>query len=330
MWALPQPASRRSAFGVSPSREMRRTCPEERAGDAGVGETRRHRRRNRSKNCKTLRQDSKREQLRREQRTLLAQQQWTLAQRQQGGASASLESDSQRLLRQIDEINRRLSLLDSASLVSRQNARAAALRMMQMYHQFTCRGYTPANNVAHGDQATRFMRSVFVEDLLCPDFTGLTVFLQQWESLSLYHASLTVETKGLEVLPTETAALSAPRGRYSDDLFVIKSFGTTTLRISRTTIECVFPHILPDEPLVQWLIGKEYSFSYTMVVHINSEGRIFQLESRVDLTSALLNLLHDPFVTVKMIEATTMTKGGSLLVQKEVREAQNVIENGFL
>uniref|UniRef100_K3WS18 Uncharacterized protein n=1 Tax=Globisporangium ultimum (strain ATCC 200006 / CBS 805.95 / DAOM BR144) TaxID=431595 RepID=K3WS18_GLOUD len=330
MWALPQPASRRSAFGVRASREACRAGPEECADDAGASETRRRRRRNRSKNCKTLRPNSKRG-----PRALSAQQQWALTRRQQDGEStslesSSLESDSQLLLRQIEEINRRLSLLDSVTLVSRQNAYGAALQMMQMYHQFTCRGYMPANNVEHGEQATQFLRSVFAEDLRCPDFTGLTVFLQQWESLSLYHASLMVEPKGLEILPTKTVALSTWRGRYRDDAFLIKSFGTTTLRISRTTIECVFPHILLDEPLVQWLIGKEYSFSYTMIAHINSEGRIFQLESCVDLTSALLNLLHDPFVTVKMIEATKMTKGGNLLVQHEVREAQNVIENGFL
>lgn len=113
-------------------------------------------------------------------------------------------------------------------------------------------------------------------------------------------------------------------------MFVVRSVGTTMMRISRRTLECVFPHVLSDESLVQWLIGKEYAFSYTLVMYVDVSGKVFQLESRIDLTSALLDLLHDPFATIKMIMATAMTRTGSLLLQREVRDVQNTIENGFV
>lgn len=281
--------------------------------------TRRHRR-PQSKNCKTQRK----QQVGRSLPELPLLDTELAVDDTSGEQEAALETDLERMRRQIGALDRRLTLLDSVALVSRQNAQAAALQMMERYHQFTCRGFAMID-----EPTTTFMRSLFVEDLRSPDFTGLAVFMQQWEHLSVYHSSLSVETKGLDVLPTET--LAGGNGRYSDDVYVIKSFGTSSYRISRKTIECIFPRVLHDEPLVQWLIGKQYACSYTLVVHVNSEGRIFQLESKVDLTSALLDLLHDPFVTLKLVEASTMTSGGNLQLHNSgVREAQNTIENGFL
>ncbi|TYZ60153.1 hypothetical protein PybrP1_000513 [[Pythium] brassicae (nom. inval.)] len=229
--------------------------------------------------------------------------------------------DVEQLREQVAALDRRLSLLDSVALVARQNAQAAALRMMATYHQLTSRGYDATRDTA----TTGFMHALFTPDVRSMDYTGIDVFLQQWEQLSRSHASIRVDTASLEVLPTE----SLPRSS-GGDVYVVRTAGTTTLRISRRTLETVFPHVLSDEPLVQWLIGKEYAFSFTVVVHVNAAGKVFQLESRVDLTSALLDLLKDPLVTVKMITATNMTRAGNLLLHNEVREAQNTIENAFL
>lgn len=329
--ALLHPSARRSVFSLSAQRIAFGTSatsddasPATLPTAAAVRPRPRRRRRPQSKNCKTQRRQQQQVgKLLPEPPSAQDSHRRTAA---EGGeheqAQTALETDLERMRREIAALDRRLTLLDSVSLVSRQNTQSAALQMMERYHQFTCHGFAMIDS-----PTTRFMRSLFVEDVRCPDFTGLHVFMQQWEQLSMYHASLSVETKGLDVLSTETLA----GGRYSDDVYVIKSFGTTTCRISRKTIECIFPHVLHDESLVQWLIGKQYAFSYTLVVHVNSEGRIFQLESKVDLTSALLDLLHDPFVTLKLVEASTMTSAGNLQLHNSgVREAQNTIENGFL
>jgi hypothetical protein len=85
------------------------------------------------------------------------------------------------------------------------------------------------------------------------------------------------------------------------------------MQISRTTFKRVFPHILTDETLVQWLIGKTYSFSFKLSTYADARSsRVFQIESKVDLTSALLDLLQDPFATIFMVESTTMSKHGDL------------------
>lgn len=322
MLALLHPSARRSVLSLGAQRTALGTSISasddtgQPARTIGVERPRvQRRRRPHSKNCKSQRKQ--------QQQTVSRPQPSSSLATADGEHEAALETDLEHVRCEIAALDRRITLLDSVALVSRQNAQAAALQMMERYHEFTCRGFARID-----EPMTTFMRSLFVEDVRCPDFTGLRVFMQQWEQLSVFHASLSVETKGLDVLPTETLTTT---GRSSDDVYVIRSFGTTTCRISRKTIECIFPHMLVDEPLVQWLIGKQYAFSYTLVVHVNSEGRIFQLESKVDLTSALLDLLHDPFVTLKMVDASTMTRGGNLQLHNSgVREAQNTIENGFL
>ncbi|KAG3097555.1 hypothetical protein PI124_g15015 [Phytophthora idaei] len=103
--------------------------------------------------------------------------------------------------------------------------------------------------------------------------------------------------------------------------------GVTTLEISRAIIEGVFPHVLADESLVQSLMGRRYSVSYTLIAYVDANtGRVFQLESKIDLTS---DLMQDPCVTEQMVISTTMNKRGNLLLSEDLREDQNVIENGF-
>lgn len=150
--------------------------------------------------------------------------------------------------------------------------------------------------------------------------------------MSEYHADIECELSRIEVDPfVDTNFGAGDEEEAQKFVNVVKTYGTTTLQISRTTIEHVYPHILNDEELVQWLIGKTYSFSFTLIAYVDARtGRVFQIESKVDLTSALLDLLQDPFVTMKMVEATKMSKHGNLLLTTEVLEDQNVIENGFL
>ncbi|GLE01820.1 hypothetical protein PINS_up010658 [Pythium insidiosum] len=121
-------------------------------------------------------------------------------------------------------------------------------------------------------------------------------------------------------------ASPAPHNRVA---FVIKTGGTTTCRISRDTLVHFFPHVLQDETLVQTLVGKEYEYGFTMVFHVNPQGRVFQFESQIDLATGLLSLLQDPFVTVKMIESSRWTKAGNLR-GGELREEQVEIRNGVI
>jgi hypothetical protein len=258
---------------------------------------------------------------------------------------------------QIGALERQLALQSSRTVTARVNSEAAALELVATYHRLTAHGFEPRRDL----ETAAFLRATMDERFVHQDFTGRDMFIKQWELLSRFHTSITVATTSLSIVTpndagvdgfgvmspstaaAEAAAANAIMAGGEDEgealtrrdqdhraVFVVRSHGVTTMRISRGTFENVFPHVLPDEELVQRLIGREYSFAYTFFAYINASGRVFQLESSVDLASALLELLSDPFATVKMVEATTMTKGGNITLPDVVQEAQNPIENGFL
>ncbi|KAE8882801.1 hypothetical protein PF005_g14688 [Phytophthora fragariae] len=236
-----------------------------------------------------------------------------------------------KLQEQIRQLDRQLTLMNEQTVQMRPRTQDAAFHTMNEYFQHIKRGINPAKHPSEAHATKNFLLATFANDLKSPDYTGLDQFVEQWQLLSEYHADIECQLSRIEVNPFVDGNLDLGDGEVEQYVNVAKTYGTTTLQISRTTIERVFPHILNDEELVQWLIGKTYSFSFTLIAYVDATtGRVFQIESKVDLTSALLDLLQDPFVTIKMVEATKMSKHGNLLLTTDVQEGQNVIENGFL
>ncbi|KAJ8548471.1 hypothetical protein ON010_g11202 [Phytophthora cinnamomi] len=185
----------------------------------------------------------------------------------------------------------------------------------------------------HTIEIQDFMLSAMAEDIITPDFIGLKTFMQQWDFLSRFHSEVDFRAERLQLFPMEGAAKTYPSlaARDRDEaVYVVKSTGVTTLRISRLTIANIFPHILNDEQLVQHLIGKTYSFSFTTFSHVSADGVIFQKESRVDLSSAFMTVLHDRDAAAVIIRKSAILPSGCLALQDEVRDSQNTLANSYL
>ncbi|GMF54847.1 unnamed protein product [Phytophthora fragariaefolia] len=237
--------------------------------------------------------------------------------------------ETRRLQEQIHELDRRLTLFNARALVCRQNAGEAAMRIMETYYSYMARGYDRLGDPQQAIVTRKFLLATFDEGLKTPDFTGIENLMKQWELISTCHKSVCCRLDGLELVDHYDRL---PSGNGEEKgVHVVKTHGVITLEISRATFESVFPHIMADEVLAQSLMGKRYSFSFTLIAYVSaSSGRIFQLESKIDLTSALMNLLQDPFAAVQMVNSTTMNMRGNLLLSEDIREDQNVIENGCL
>ncbi|KAG6614869.1 Deoxyhypusine hydroxylase [Phytophthora cinnamomi] len=173
--------------------------------------------------------------------------------------------------RRVEEWERALMLARASRVVARHNAEAGALRLVSTYHKMLQHGYLAMNiGDPHTIEIQDFMLSAMAEDIITPDFIGLKTFMQQWDFLSRFHSEVDFRAERLQLFPMEGAAKTYPSlaARDRDEaVYVVKSTGVTTLRISRLTIANIFPHILNDEQLVQHLIGKTYSFSFTTFSH---------------------------------------------------------------
>lgn len=237
----------------------------------------------------------------------------------------SLASDLDLLREQIGFLDSQRTLLMSITLGARQNAEAAAAKMLSNYHALFRHGYWPHGSSRQAQSAAMakaYVLSVFDDGFRSPDFAGALGLLQQGELYSSYHTSLDMVVERVEVMPTYT--------RNGSDVYVIKSVGTTSFGISAKTIQHIFPSIQSDAALVQSLIGQVYCLPYTIMIHVNSSGRIFQMESYVDTTWGLLDLIQSPLTAVRMLQSSVISQGGNLQLDPGVQDGQNRLEHGYL
>lgn len=246
----------------------------------------------------------------------------------------STQAQAEERRRHAEEWERKLMLARASRAVARHNAEAGALRVVSSYHQLLRHGYRALDTGnPHTAEIQDFVASVMANDIITPEFVGLKTFMQQWDFMSRFHSEVDFRADRLQLFPMEGAAKTYPSlaSRDRDEaVYVVKSIGVTTLRISRETITHIFPHLLNDEELVQRLIGKAYSFSFTVFSHVSADGQVFQMESRVNLESSLLLLLQDRTKVGEVIRESAIIPSGNLLLQEEVREGQNVVANSYL
>ncbi|KAG2941770.1 hypothetical protein PC116_g12385 [Phytophthora cactorum] len=145
------------------------------------------------------------------------------------------------------------------------------------------------------------LRSMMLPDVQSPAFRDLDTFLVQWCNYSRYHAEITLYCEQIQPLESD-----------DPDVYPVQCIGRSTLRISRDTIKHFFQPLLVDEEMVQRLVGKTYDFPFVSRFHFNSTGRVFKLEPRAELAAGLLDLIMDPFSTVRMLGASKLSDDGCL------------------
>lgn len=219
------------------------------------------------------------------------------------------------------ELEQKRSLLESAMLNAHANAITHAMGMVKQFYVLFANGYDPVKAPVHAQSAAAFLRAIMEKDVVCTEFKGVDLFLHQYQVSSQGHASIKLSLQGVTAINDASDA--------SDGVIQIYANATCTLRINRETLVRFFPRIISDEELTQQLIGREYVLQYDKVFHFQS-GQVFQHESRVDFCNGLLDMVKDPFVVMKLLEASLMTKHGHLKVDHRIEEDQHTLENSVL
>lgn len=230
-----------------------------------------------------------------------------------------LASQVREMQRRVAELEQRRTLLHSAALSVHANAAARGLELVQQFYVLFANGYDPRRCPQHAHTTERFLRAAMSEDVLCTEFRGVDVFLNQYEVSTQNHVSLKLALHRVTVLNNEPDGL----------VMQIKAEAVCTLRIKRETLERLFPAIIRDEALTQQLIGREYAVQYEKVFHLQA-GRIFQHESRVDFCNGFLEMVQDPFVAMKLLEASVMTRHGHIKLDERIEEGRHELENSVL
>lgn len=199
----------------------------------------------------------------------------------------NLESEVQELKQEVQGLQIYGRILQEMALHSPQANGGSYSRVVTEYFTIFESGLPP-----HPDQPFDSSKvvvrptprqSVFINTLMdanmafCGD-GGTKRLLKNWECFSLHHASLNYKLKQLQVmLPEPTAVVSAD--------------AVLRVRLTRSTLEKMFSHVLWNEPLVQKLVGLEIEYQVGNRFYFSETGKIVRYESQVDFLSAFMGVL---------------------------------------
>ncbi|OQR85944.1 hypothetical protein ACHHYP_11155 [Achlya hypogyna] len=201
---------------------------------------------------------------------------------------------------QVAELNNQVARYEGQvdALRSAVRLREPELKMTIEYFKIFHDGYqlgSPATAQMQRDFLSRTMK----QDLIFMGERCLDKLFTQW---SLYHTlfhSFRMECPHMELVRSEpTTMVSAPAQLY--------------LRISRVTIEALYPHILQSEALVQRMIGKELRLPVLCQFYFDEHGIVTQFDTTADTTVGLTEILHSLQDTLQVLDGVRITTHAEL------------------
>uniref|UniRef100_K3WNP3 BZIP domain-containing protein n=1 Tax=Globisporangium ultimum (strain ATCC 200006 / CBS 805.95 / DAOM BR144) TaxID=431595 RepID=K3WNP3_GLOUD len=144
------------------------------------------------------------------------------------------------------------------------------------------------------------LSSVMEQDVAFGEVRGIPLLVDQWEKYTMFHDAFHFEVTSLEVISGEVKAGTGENddGDAVAPLPIITIRANTHVRLSRMTIENVFPHLLGDEALLQKLIGLDVTYPSLNTFYFNPSGKIERYDVEVDFMGTFLR-------TVESVESTT-------------------------
>ncbi|CEG44002.1 uncharacterized protein PHALS_14275 [Plasmopara halstedii] len=278
------------------------------------------RRRGMSRNCSTRRREAKAAK-HLAQRKVEKNKQMDKREHHQTEINMTLQDEVLSMTMEIETLQRRRLLLDSAKMIARTNAMTHAIDHVKMFYILFANGFNPVVYPEQSKHAATFLHGIMTEDVVCSDFRGVDLFLNQYKVATEAHFSMRLVVHDIFILREDESS--------HDSAIQVFAKANAHFRVSRTTLEKLFPCIINDEELTQQLIGKEYAIQYNKVFHFK-DGRIFQHESQVDFCNSMLDMAQNPFVAMKLLEASLMTKHGHLKINNSIQEDINQLENAAL
>ncbi|EQC35494.1 hypothetical protein SDRG_07202 [Saprolegnia diclina VS20] len=148
-------------------------------------------------------------------------------------------------------------------------------------------------------QQDAFLRSVMHSDLLIMNERSLEKLFAQWQLYYHLFPAFEMEILALDVL-------------VCDETRLVRAPVTLHLRLSRYSLQCLCPHILQDEWLVQRLVGQVLSVPTMIHFHFRSDGAIDQMETATDIAAALVSLLGSTDEALAVADGAQMNSSGEL------------------
>ncbi|RQM22772.1 hypothetical protein B5M09_001487 [Aphanomyces astaci] len=189
-----------------------------------------------------------------------------------------LDEDVLRLTRDVARLEGRLETL-AFTLPKNMRTFAPESKAASEYFRVFANGYaTTAGDAAYINQHD-FVRGVMRDDMIFMDSVGSDKVFEQGELYATLFHSVGMKCHYSHVIST-----------YPD--VMLEAHATLHLRISRTTMHVLFPHLLDNEPLIQKLLGRVLVMDVLCQFTFDEDFFVTRFNTVANPVVALMNLLH--------------------------------------
>ncbi|KAG9416809.1 hypothetical protein AC1031_001196 [Aphanomyces cochlioides] len=171
----------------------------------------------------------------------------------------------------------------------------AAVRIIDEYYQVFKDGF--ASCPIQQQFQYEFVRKIMTSDTSFMNAQGAESVVNQWRLMTTNHHSLRIQPISCEYMK-------------EDDGVVVRAVSRYILRISRKTVENLYPHLLNRESLVQSLIGLEVAAVDTVHSCFDLDGRIIRHDVSIDLVNPLIKLLGDVQLAAEILNGAHLADNG--------------------
>jgi hypothetical protein len=211
-----------------------------------------------------------------------------------GSAEYNLKLDVNNLREHVQRLQGMRELLETKIWSSRLAREGAVLKAAEQYYTVFAHGMH--NPEAGGDRVRRcfdmqvsFVKAFMDKDVEFGDSRGVSGVLDQWHLYTQFHASIAVRFISAEVCGTEDAPI-----------VVVK--GALAVRLNRTSIETMFPHILANEELVQVLLSRVIEYPTITTYVFNECSQVERQDLDVDFIAGINFRLGSAYATSRIMQ----------------------------
>ncbi|KAK1946925.1 hypothetical protein P3T76_000935 [Phytophthora citrophthora] len=207
-----------------------------------------------------------------------------------GSAEYNLMLDVNNLREHVQRLQSMRELLETKVWSSRLACVSTALKAAEQY-------YTVFSHGMHNSDAGRkrfelqvgFVKAFMDEDVEFGDSRGVSAVLNQWQLYTQFHASLSVRVISAQICGTEDAPI-----------VIVK--GVLAVRLNRSSIENMFPHIIANEELVQALLSREIEYPTSTTYVFNKNMQVERQDLDVDFITGINNRLGSTYATSRVMQ----------------------------
>lgn len=220
-----------------------------------------------------------------------------------GSAEYNLRLDVNSLRASVERLRQTRQLLESRLWSDRMSLVGPIRKAVEQYYVMFSQGlHNPdAGDHAHKcfDVQVAFLNAFLDPDVHFGDTQGISGVVEQWRRYSEFHETMWVKTVSAEILGAREAPIAVVQGLLG-------------VRLSRMTIETLFPHILDNEELVQALIGQEVVYDTCTTYAFNEKNQVLRQDLSVDFLAGLTKLLGGPTTTSRVLDNALISSSSKI------------------